>query len=1471
MALVIPHMTGFSPQTLSTASSATPRREYGAWWSYLLLLRSPDFTHRRDDTMKSPCSTTHAVGMVAALLVMLCAGAAYPYAFSAHMDHYNDVLEVYPPGTPIGNLISDPECKPYFLYGSIFPDVQFSARLKPMLQELYQMIEDRSECEGMEYEINLDGVPLYEWPFGTSMHHPRYALEFAHFLIEQASLPDPPGPDPGGPLGPNNIASKRKLAFALGVYAHLCEDIVCHDMLVPELIAQDEMAALSLTKNNSVWIPGHSESAIELMLDHRLGYTKAQLVRQTIRYDVWVSTYQKDPVVGPFLIFPGTDPEIYVGLNPTFIFFHECLEQWYDVNPDAFIGYPISQQGLEGILHIARLQNSLYPEIVGYGSFVESLSEWIADNIDWEWWVDLGSGILQVVTLGVYDLIDEYAVEKAIGIAEEHIAGEAIFAVDVLLGLMVSDPAHANQIMNENAGFVNFDEYNDYLDGPVYLSTNFVLTPFTGYYRDLGAAVFRDAEPGSNWVEDWTTWDQLAMRTAIQTSLNRQMLGSYTAMPYVMVKDACFRLNGSRYFGNLLTYEYLDPSDEFSAHVELYNVRDTSPLTVSLKVVTAERIAVASTSALLDHDPYDYNTTDPVSMSVAFPLGDLLSYWDVNDGLKLYIELYLGSSSVPFFSSKWDDYAALEKVDPVDKPVYDEFDSFGEWPNSLRISGAHFAATIWVSPDGSDTHSGSEYWPYATFQKAIDEASFEWNDVIMAKPGVYTGEGNRNVVCGGKKITIISEEGPENTIIDLDGTGSMRQFIRFEDGETPATRLEGFTIRNGYANYYPVNSGAGVYCSASPTIRDCVFENCWAGAGGGIEVFHDSVICAPQIIDCTFIDCGSLSTSGGGICCAKRSQAYISGCEFYNCFAYTGGGVLVSASGSATIRNSLFSGCGDDPRNGAGGGVFVGGPTTITNCTFVNNVCYYGSAVSVGGAAADLVFERNIVARNDMYGVHCYGTGETSSWSHNNFWDNELGAFTESGACDETTIGGDQMFEDPVFCYWESNTDVLYTLRNDSPCLPDNNDWGVLIGALGVGCSRPVPPPPSCPVLFVERDGEFEAENTLLTACEESGYRDEVVDYYRLPDDVRPVDGTFAFELREMEDEISYVRDLELVAVRHGAGTRAQCSVDGAIVVHGKSVVPVSAFDQNGVDRLAEIAAEDGELFSAKESGHLIIEFPYPDDGVCTITTARVPKSIKDKIQCPATPVFDRVLASDDGKHPIRLGLEVLEPDGSWSEQTSAPIREWPHDEVFSRTLPASSDGTYTVRLSWDGPYETDAVVAAGSPVEPLGIEAHRVSRHALERASDLSPAWFGFDGSDALVLRNGDVLEFAFEVEEDVSAGEVTTYVVRAQGRYEPDYDVYTDLKPQAFALLGNYPNPFNPSTTVRYDLPTGAPVKIAVYDAAGRKVATLVDELQTAGRKSVEWCGLDDGGNSVASGVYFCRMNAGGHEKNVKMMLMK
>ncbi len=93
----------------------------------------------------------------------------------------------------------------------------------------------------------------------------------------------------------------------------------------------------------------------------------------------------------------------------------------------------------------------------------------------------------------------------------------------------------------------------------------------------------------------------------------------------------------------------------------------------------------------------------------------------------------------------------------------------------------------------------------------------------------------------------------------------------------------------------------------------------------------------------------------------------------------------------------------------------------------------------------------------------------------------------------------------------------------------------------------------------------------------------------------------------------------------------------------------------------------------------------------------------------------------------------------------------------------------------------------------------------------------------------------------------------------------------PTAFALRPNEPNPFNPMTKVSFDLPRESRVSIAVFDAAGRKVTTLVDRSMPAGRHEVPWAGLDGGGRSVASGVYLLRMEAGSFSDRVKMLLVK
>jgi hypothetical protein len=94
----------------------------------------------------------------------------------------------------------------------------------------------------------------------------------------------------------------------------------------------------------------------------------------------------------------------------------------------------------------------------------------------------------------------------------------------------------------------------------------------------------------------------------------------------------------------------------------------------------------------------------------------------------------------------------------------------------------------------------------------------------------------------------------------------------------------------------------------------------------------------------------------------------------------------------------------------------------------------------------------------------------------------------------------------------------------------------------------------------------------------------------------------------------------------------------------------------------------------------------------------------------------------------------------------------------------------------------------------------------------------------------------------------------------------------PKAYALGQNVPNPFNPSTTVYYDVPAGGGnVSMRVYDVSGRLVRTLVDGHQSEGSRSVTWDGTGDRGQSVASGIYFYRMSAPGFTETKKMVLLR
>jgi hypothetical protein len=93
----------------------------------------------------------------------------------------------------------------------------------------------------------------------------------------------------------------------------------------------------------------------------------------------------------------------------------------------------------------------------------------------------------------------------------------------------------------------------------------------------------------------------------------------------------------------------------------------------------------------------------------------------------------------------------------------------------------------------------------------------------------------------------------------------------------------------------------------------------------------------------------------------------------------------------------------------------------------------------------------------------------------------------------------------------------------------------------------------------------------------------------------------------------------------------------------------------------------------------------------------------------------------------------------------------------------------------------------------------------------------------------------------------------------------------PQAFGLLQNFPNPFNASTILRYQLREASEVKLRVYNLFGQEVRRLVDGKVKSGTHSVLWDGRDSSGRDVASGVYLYKMRAGDFVKVRNMVLIR
>gem|GEM_PF-1619332 len=305
---------------------------------------------------------------------------------------------------------------------------------------------------------------------------------------------------------------------------------------------------------------------------------------------------------------------------------------------------------------------------------------------------------------------------------------------------------------------------------------------------------------------------------------------------------------------------------------------------------------------------------------------------------------------------------------------------------------------------------------FATIQAAIN-ASWDSGTVLVAD-GTYTGDGNRDIDFTGKAITVRSQNGPENCIIDCNGTEEdQHRGFYFHSNETNEAVLAGFTITGGLTT-----TGAGILCSnAHPTIRKCI-------------ITKNRAIAYKWVIGW-----------GGGIYCQDGSPTII-GCTISNNYAEDGGGAIAGCKGP--ITNCTISANSSDFY--ASGLYACYGP--VTNCIISGNSAVYGCVLTwCNGPVTNCTIVGNFseTAEHVFVFGDCSGAVANCIVTDNRYAESSLGA-KPLYSCAQDNLGGfGSICSDPCFVtpgYWDPNgtpadesddfwVEGDYHLRPESPCI----------------------------------------------------------------------------------------------------------------------------------------------------------------------------------------------------------------------------------------------------------------------------------------------------------------------------------------------------------------------------------------------------------------------------------------------------
>lgn len=319
------------------------------------------------------------------------------------------------------------------------------------------------------------------------------------------------------------------------------------------------------------------------------------------------------------------------------------------------------------------------------------------------------------------------------------------------------------------------------------------------------------------------------------------------------------------------------------------------------------------------------------------------------------------------------------------------------------LAGIAEAQNTWYVPDD-----------YPTIQAAVNGSAN--GDIVIVRPGKYV----ENVDYLGKAITVKSEMGPGNTIID---GGNSDSVVKFVTGEGNSSVLSGFTLING-SSY----DGGGVFCdSAAPVIKGNVIYNNSANYGAGISVLSATEV----VVEGNLIRDNYAWLSGAGIHCYDTLYGRVSDNIIWGNTAQSQIGGIECQASTLTLQNNVIAY--NDTQLSSGGGIaciFGSHMTVVNNTIYGNTSAYLGGGVSLDWLSS-MTLVNSIVWDNNAYeGEELFVTGgSVLDISHCDVQEGMSGAYVDGSSV--MNWGASMIDADPLLVIGDG-TD--FHLTWNSPC-----------------------------------------------------------------------------------------------------------------------------------------------------------------------------------------------------------------------------------------------------------------------------------------------------------------------------------------------------------------------------------------------------------------------------------------------------